>query len=192
VDSVKGRHEAHLDAAQAIADDAPARTKQGLGLMQGSTFDPGGDALQQMAKGQQPPDGTVYIAVSFSMPPQDLRRLAKDAQKAGATVVIQGLVNGSFKETLLKARAVFDQDSLGGVAIDPNVFRAFKVQTAPTFIAARGPVHPCGHGLDCVPEAPANDQVRGNISLAEALRLLAESGSEAADVAATARDKLEG
>ena len=119
---------------------------------------------------------SVYVAVSFAMPPADLRRLAREAQAAGAVLVVRGLVRGSFQETLKAARQVFDEGSLGGVAIDPNVFRAFDIRATPTFIAAAGPVQPCARGLDCIPPAPPHDQLRGNVSLRAALRLLAAEG----------------
>jgi conjugal transfer pilus assembly protein TrbC len=191
VNSAQGSQDAYLKDAQAIAAAAPARAKAGLAMLQGSPFDPGGAGLATLGRDEAPSQGVVYVAVSFSMPPQDLRRLAHDAEKAGAFVVIQGLVNGSFKETLLRAQQVFEQGSLGGVAIDPNVFRAFHVETVPTFIAAAAPVQPCGQGLDCAPAQPANDQVRGNVSLAEALRLLAASGEQGVAAAAAAKAKLE-
>jgi conjugal transfer pilus assembly protein TrbC len=106
--------------------------------------------------------------------------------------VIRGLVRGSFKETLLAARQVFDEDSLGGVAIDPNVFRAFNIQAVPTFIAASAPVQPCGKGLDCVPVAPPHDALSCNISLGEALRLLEANGAAGAPAAQSASERLGG
>jgi conjugal transfer pilus assembly protein TrbC len=61
----------------------------------------------------------------------------------------------------------------------------------PVFIAAKTPVQPCGAGLDCVSAQPASDQVRGNISLGEALKILSERGDQARDIAAAARRRME-
>jgi conjugal transfer pilus assembly protein TrbC len=189
-EATRGKQDRFLEESRTIAEAAPARLKQGFASLEGSEF-AGGEQLATL--GDAPlPDGVVYVAVSFSMPAGDLRRLGRDAHKAGAELVIRGLVRGSFKETLLAARQVFDEDSLGGVAIDPNVFRAFNIQAVPTFIAASAPVQPCGKGLDCVPVAPPHDALSGNISLGEALRLLEANGAAGAPAAQSASERLGG
>jgi conjugal transfer pilus assembly protein TrbC len=189
-DATRDKHEPYLGQAQAIADARPGRLAQGFAALEGGPF-ADGRAVASLGEAA-PKDGVVYIAVSFSMPAADLRRLGHDARKAGAELVIRGLVHGSFKDTLIAARQVFDEDSLGGVAIDPNVFRAFNIQATPTFIAAAKPVEPCGKGLDCIPPAPPHDSLRGNISLNEALRLLKSRGEEAVSAATAASERLGG
>lgn len=175
--------------AKALADGNTAVLLKGFGLLEDSEFR-GGTAMADL---QAPPrDGMVYIAVSFSMPPDDLRRLAREANAAGATLVIRGLVDGSFKKTLEASKAVFDEASPNGLAIDPQVFRAYRIEQVPTFISARAPVEPCGNGLDCVSAQPQSDRLVGNISLREALKILSERGREAPDVAAAARRRMEG
>ena len=187
-EATRERHERFLDQAKAVTEGAPAQLKRGFGDLEDTEF-AGGGRLATL--GEDPPtDGVVYVAVSFSMPPADLRRLGRDAHKAGATLVIRGLVRGSFKETLLAAKRVFDEDSLGGIAIDPNVFRAFDIRAVPTFIAAAGPVQPCAKGLECTPLAPRHDRLSGNITLGEALRLLGTSGEAGAAAANAAGERL--
>ena len=134
-------------------------------------------------------DGGIYVAVSLSMPPEALRALARDAHKAGARVVIRGLVDGSFKATLIKVREVFDDRSAGGVAIDPQVFKAFHVTAVPAIIAARSPVEPCGK-LGCSPEIPPFDVVSGNTSREAALKILADEGENGQAAARAARARL--
>ena len=56
-----------------------------------------GDAAE-IASAQPEEEGALYIAVSLTMPKPALRQLALDANKAGAKVVIRGLVNGSFEQ----------------------------------------------------------------------------------------------
>lgn len=187
-ESTKARQDRFMDEAKVLADGAPASLKRGFGDLEDTEF-AGGAALATLGQAETS-DGVVYVAVSFSMPPADLRRLGRDAQKAGATIVIRGLVRGSFKETLLAAKQVFDEDSLGGVSIDPNVFRAFDIQAVPTFIAAAGPVQPCAKGLECTPAAPPHDRIGGNIPLGAALQLLKAQGDAAAGAAAAASDRL--
>jgi conjugal transfer pilus assembly protein TrbC len=192
LDGIKGRDEAYREQAQTLVDENASRLKQGFSYLDDQQFD-GASTMGAKMSGetQDARDGVVYVAVSFSMPPADLRRLGREAHRAGATVVIRGLVHGSFKETLLAAKQVFDEDSVGGVAIDPNVFRAFDIKQVPMFIAAKGPVEPCGKGLDCIPDAPPHDRISGNITLAEALKRLATDGTEAPNAAASARARLE-
>lgn len=184
-DSVRGREVRYSEEAKALVEAAGSREilKRGFAHLEDTDFR-GGGALANLGEEPETSDGVVYVAVSFSMPPGDLRRLAREAHDAGAVVVIQGLVRGSFQETLKAAKQVFDEDSLAGVLIDPNVFRAFNIKAAPTFVAAERAVQPCGQGLDCVPAAPAHDHIAGNITLAEALRLLERSGEQRTAAAA--------
>ena len=185
-DQVQGREQSHQAAARALVEQAgsPEVLRRGFSQLESTDFR-GGAALADLGGGP-PRAGVIYVAVSFSMPPADLRRLARDAHDAGAVLVIRGLVRGSFQETLKAARQVFDEASLAGVMIDPNVFRAFDVRAVPTFIAAAAPVEPCGPGVDCVPATPAHDRVSGNISLGEALRRLEGAGEVGAPAAAAA------
>lgn len=190
-ESVKGREGAFREQAQAVVDagSSPAVLKRGFAELEDTDFR-GGGALATIGEEPANPEGVVYVAVSFSMSPGDLRRLAQDAQRAGAVVVIRGLVKGSFQQTLVRAKEVFDEESVGGVAIDPNIFRAFNIQAVPTFIAAKAPVQPCGAGIDCVPAAPEHDRVSGNITLGAALKALSDAQGAGAGAALAASKKL--
>ncbi len=190
-ESVKGREGVFREQAQAVVDAGgnAAVLNRGFADLEDTDFR-GGGALATVGDEPANPEGVVYVAVSFSMPPADLRRLARDAHRAGAVVVIRGLVKGSFQQTLIRAKAVFDEESVGGVAIDPNVFRAFNIQAVPTFIAAKAPVQPCGAGIDCVPVAPDHDRVSGNITLGAALEALGEGRGAGAGAVAAASRKL--
>jgi conjugal transfer pilus assembly protein TrbC len=182
---IQERGSAYQAQAQAIEAQTGSRVAQGLGMMDDPTLRAAGRSFGQPA----PAQGAIYIAVSLSMPPETLRALAADARKVGAKLVIRGLVDGSFKATFAKAREVFNENSAAGLAIDPQVFRAFQVKGAPTFIVARTPVDPCG-GLTCVSAAPAHDMIAGNISLAAALRQLSSSGDQAVEISSTALSRL--
>ncbi len=182
---IQSRAAAYQAQAQEIEGQTGVRVAQGLGMMDDPTLRAAGKTFGQPA----PADGAIYIAVSLSMPPDTLRALATDARKVGAKLVMRGLVDNSFKLTFAKARQVFNENSAAGLAIDPQVFRAFAVTGAPTFIVAKSPVEPCGH-LDCVSTAPPHDKISGNISLAAALRELASAGDQASDVASSALGRL--
>lgn len=184
------RGDAYRAEARALADGNAARLRQGFsGLEAGDLF--GVDVDAEAFGPARGDEGIVYVAVSFSMEPAALRALAAEAQRAGAVMVVRGLVGGSAARTLKVARTTFDEASAAGLAVDPQVFRAFDVERVPTFIAAAAPIEPCEGGVDCTSPAPAHDRLSGNLSLAEALRLLAAMGQNAPGVAHSALARME-
>lgn len=184
------RTDQYREEAQALAVQNTTRLQEGLRLV-GADESVFGEAAR-LAGETGESDGAVYIAVSLGMPKQALQQLARDAEKAGAKLAIRGLVDGSFERTMLVARDVFGQDAQSGLAIDPQVFRAYGVESVPTFIVATSPVLPCDDGVDCVSVETPHDRIAGNISLAEALRQLAERGDAAPHVARAALARMEG
>jgi len=185
VQTLDRRGDGYAAEAQALADHNTVQLARGIAMNDDPAVRDAGAAL-----GAGPPkDGAAYVAVSLSMPQPALRALARDAEKAHVQMVIRGLEGGSFKTTLVKIRAIFDEKSAAGLSIDPNVFRAFNVQSVPTFIVATAPAQAC-KGLGCVVPTPAHDQVAGNISLRAALTALAEEGDQASPVASSALARL--
>jgi conjugal transfer pilus assembly protein TrbC len=182
------QHRGDPDAAQAAAVEvaSQAQVQHGASMMDDPALR--GASISPNAAADA---GGVYVAVSLSMPPGALREFARDAHRAGARVVIRGLVDGSFKATMVRIRQVFDDRSAGGVAIDPQVFKAFDVTAVPTVIAARARVEPCGT-LGCIPAAPAFDKISGNISLDAALKALEDEGTSGQAAARAARARLAG
>ena len=115
----------------------------------------------------------VYVFVSLGMPDDALQRYVREAYEVGAVVVIRGFVGNSFARTQERIIQLFDQETIGGVAIDPRPFQAFGIDRVPAIVYADHQVEPCG-GLGCVVEAPRHDIVRGNISISAALELFGE------------------
>jgi conjugal transfer pilus assembly protein TrbC len=83
----------------------------------------------------------VIIFVSFSMPKESIKTWALEANKIGANVVIKGLVNNSFKDTIAtvyefikdnQARSVQAQ----GVVLDPTLFEKFHINKVPAVVVA--------------------------------------------------------
>lgn len=182
--------DAHREEIRVMTEENAARIAEGMKIVSAddSSF---GDAARLITEAEDE-GGALYIAVSLTMPKEALRQLSIDAEKAGARMVIRGLVDGSFERTLVVAREVFGQDDLSGLAIEPQVFRAYGVERVPTFIAATSPVQPCEDGVDCVSSVTPHDRIAGNISLAEALRQISQRGDAAPDVARAALTRLEG
>lgn len=182
--------EAHAEEATALAAMNEAKVAEGMRIiaLDDTSF---GDAARLIGEPDED-GGALYVAVSLTMPAAALRQLSQDAEKAGARLVIRGLVDGSFERTVVVAKEVFGQDALSGLAIEPQVFRAYGVDRVPTFIAAQAPVQPCQDGVDCVSAVTPHDRIAGNISLAEALRQLSQRGDAAPGVARAALERLEG
>ena len=84
-------------------------------------------------------EGPMFIVfASLSMREASLTRLIADTTKAGGVVVFRGFPGGStkaFAEGL--KRVVTNEGQEAHLAIDPRLFRAFRVTAAPTFVAGR-------------------------------------------------------
>lgn len=98
----------------------------------------------------------VIVFVSLGMPEASLKQLAYEAQQTGARLVIQGLLNNSFQQTVPKIQALDI-----ALEIDPTLFELFEVTRVPTFIQCKMTSE------GAVKED--HDRLTGNISLLAAL-----------------------
>lgn len=116
------------------------------------------------AKGK-PGQSDFIIFVSFSMPKDILMDLARQAKETGAVMVVRGFVNGSMMQTKQAALEV----NKAGVPweVNPELFKAFQVESVPTFVVASAEAQSV---LDtgCSPEATFTS-LSGNISALLAL-----------------------
>lgn len=177
--------QAYQQQAQGLAQGNRDRIRQGLSYLgQGYTA----ESLDPIVQNK---NGVVYVAVSLSMPTPSLRQLVRDSEKAGVQVVIQGPVKGSFKETITRMRSVFSEGEIAGIAIDPRVFEQYKIERVPAFVAAPKEVEGCEQGLDCDRGDVPHDILRGNVTLAYALKALSEQGDAAPLAAKEALTRLE-
>ncbi|UJS26416.1 type-F conjugative transfer system pilin assembly protein TrbC [Thiothrix winogradskyi] len=118
----------------------------------------------------------LLVLVSFSMPKEALQNLAQQADKAGAVLVLRGLVEDSLDKTAKAIQAVVEPGADATFQVNPNVFRAYGVQDVPSFVIAKSPAKDdstCEPGTDYV-------AVRGDVTLEYALRKLGENPSFAA------------
>lgn len=115
----------------------------------------------------------LFIMVSFSMPSGSIERLAAQAGKAGATLVLRGVVDGSLKRTAEVAAEFIKKYPGAQFQIDPTLFKRFAVQRVPVFVLA-------AHQQDsktCGKECDARNtfaSVAGDVSLDYALEHLAK------------------
>jgi len=95
------------------------------------------------------------IFISLSMPPESIKSLYLESLNQNATLVMRGLVEGSFKDSAAKLQA------LKVVAqINPKLFKEYQIERVPTILAIAGNIH---------------HQIAGNISFGYAKTKLLEA-----------------
>ena len=133
----------------------------------------------------------ILLFTSLSVPPASWRQWARDAARIGAPMVMRGVAAGSLRATVKRIG-----DRLGGhdagVAIDPRLFRLFRVERVPAVVVVPGGVPPCASRGCAEDPAPAHDRVTGNIGLVAALEAVATEGSAGRDVARRHLQRLGG
>ena len=102
----------------------------------------------------------IYIFVSSSMKKPNLIRLGKQAAVQGASLVMRGFIENSYLKTAIFLKSVVEQTGQG-VAIDPSLFKTYRVTEVPTFVVAEGDVY---------------DKLSGNVSLTYALKEIESKG----------------
>lgn len=112
----------------------------------------------------------LLVFISMAMPDGSLRRLAADAPRAGAVLVLRGLYEGSMLKTAARIR------QLGGgkaaIQIDPKAFARFGIEQVPTIVLAREAAVSACQERGCV--APADFvSVAGDVTLDYALEHIA-------------------
>ncbi|WP_022676666.1 type-F conjugative transfer system pilin assembly protein TrbC [Novosphingobium sp. B-7] len=196
VDAVAGKGEAHRGEAEQLREEGlaavgrinPADLPKGPG---GAVdFD---ELLSGAAANTRTPmgEGPMFIVfASLSMPEASLSRLIADTTRAGGVVVFRGFPGGSTKAFAdgLK-RVVTNEGEEAHIAIDPRLFRAFKVSAAPTFVAAGREYELCD-GLDCTSATPDHDRITGNVTVEYALETFAGGRGPGAGVARVALAQL--
>lgn len=124
----------------------------------------------------------VLVFISFSMPKESIKAWMQQAQKIGASVIIRGLINNSFKETVLVMNQFVDEG--GGVQVDPQQFERYDIQQVPAVVLSDSSDLKSSHYNET-----QFDVVYGDVSLDYALIALANarnSRSEAAKQLASA------
>jgi len=81
-------------------------------------------SVQPIAK-----DADLFIFVSFSLPKETLKALAREAKTHQGVLVIRGLMEKSFVKT-----AAFLQELKVEMVLDPTLFKEYDVQVVPTFV----------------------------------------------------------
>ena len=134
----------------------------------------------------------AVLLVSLGMPDSTLKSYLKQAKSYQIPVVIRGLYTdkknqsshpyvGSFQDTAMRVKELVGESNLGGVSIDPTLFRAFGIKVVPAFVVY-DEQQSCleKSNRSFYPVCPANtfDVVFGNLSIEKQLyRIVHESKS---------------
>ena len=92
------------------------------------------------------------VLVSLSMPERKIKSLMSEAAKVGANIVLRGAIDNDIGKTIAKIQQLSTEIQLGGIQIDPTLFRRFNVTIVPTFILPLEPVKTCDQHGCAVPE----------------------------------------
>ena len=113
----------------------------------------------------------VLIFVSFAMPEATFQRLVDQSARAGATLVLRGLVNGSIRDTVTRMQALIGSRRVG-VQIDPEAFERYGITRTPTFVVTVDGATPanCAAGACSAPQQYA--KVAGDVTLEYAMQHL--------------------
>lgn len=135
-------------------------------------------------------DSALFVMVSFSMPPESIERLAAQANKAGATLVLRGMVDDSLTKTATVVAGFVKRHPGAQFQIDPTVFKRFAVDQVPTFVLANQTTESgaCS-GKACNPRN-SFASVSGDVTLDYALEHLAKQRNERFSQLAERRLKL--
>lgn len=118
----------------------------------------------------------LMVFVSSSMPISSLHQYLIDGSKVGATLVLRGLINNSFQMT-----AKFIHQALmgtkGGFKVDPIVFKKLHITRVPAIVLFNANGLVCINQRDCVPNPEDYDRITGNVTIAYALREMANRGT---------------
>ena len=131
----------------------------------------------------------VLIFMSLSIPRESWRQWAAQAERAGAPLVLRGVLAGeergqmgSLRDTAREVGARLDGHDVG-VAIDPRLFRLFGVERVPAVAVVPGGVPACASRGCSEDPPPPHDIVGGNIGLVTALEAVADEGGPGREAA---------
>jgi conjugal transfer pilus assembly protein TrbC len=129
----------------------------------------------------------LYLFFSFGMPKPSIERMAQDAERAGAILVMRGLIDNSGKKTR-EAIMALAKDHKIEVDIDPTVYRKFKIDQVPAVVLVKKFCATC--------QEPAAEgefiKISGDVTLSYALEQLDNNYSDWHGVISPYQKRLEG
>ena len=136
-------------------------------------------ALSPLLDAQKNPSADakgVMVFVSLSMPDASLQQLLMQSADLQVPLIVRGVLPQGFTATVKRMNHLIDNKGKtinSGFAINPQWFTQFGITQVPAFVAIK--TEKCQANLPC-----SNDDfdvIYGNVSLYDALNLLAQHGS---------------
>ncbi len=184
--AAKTAEDGHANGAR-LAASAPVKTSWTSDVFDFDVTVADAGTLAKADLGDAP---RLIAFASTSMPPAALKAMMDDVPRAGGVVVFRGLTRGSAQAmTAALSRVLAPGERRDGVGIDPRLFRAFGIETVPTYVVASSDFDLCD-GFDCTTNVPPFDQISGNVTAAYALDTIAGGGGPGAKLAAQYRARL--
>ena len=177
-ETLAAEQEALADWARTVIDQALTRLPGGNGpLVAGESMAP---AVAQGLEGSRANTSEVLVFMSLSVPEPSWRQWSRQAARVGAPMVLRGVADGGLAATV---RAIQDRGPLDGAAIDPRLFRLFRIGTVPAVAVVPGGVPPCTSPGCSTDAAPPHDLVTGNVGLDGALEAVSREDGPGRDTA---------
>lgn len=115
--------------------------------------------------------GELLIFVSFSMGEKALLNIAEEAGRYGATLVLRGFKNDSYRQTVRALQKIITKTGQG-FSVDPELYTLFAIQAVPTFILTK----PFELNAAERTQTPVHDRLQGHVSLRYAVESFAKEG----------------
>ena len=122
--------------------------------------------------------GGLYMFISLSLHKNTLRSLLESAKRYGGTLVLRGLKDNSWKETLALMLPIMKEYG-EGIILDPILFKRFKVKKVPTILVTeeeRDFLSQDPKALEGEAASNVFDKVAGNLSVKYALEMFSRKG----------------
>ena len=119
-------------------------------------------------------DGTLMLFVSFSMPPDVIREYSRQAQAAGATLVLRGNYKGGTVRRTTEQAGALNAGGAGWI-INPEVFTGYKIDAVPALVLSRENLNVDDEG--CFPVGEYTS-VFGDISIIGSLEKISQSATK--------------
>ncbi len=170
-----------------MADALSGQARAGGSAVAGGSAEPG-DIGRALAP-ERERGAEVIVFMSLSVPEPSWRQWSAEAARIGAPLVLRGVAGGGIAET---AGAIAARGAQGGAAIDPRLFRLFRIAHVPAVAVVPGGVGPCTTPGCSRDAPPPHDLVSGNIGLGAALEAIARDGGSGRDAARRQLNALRG
>ena len=123
---------------------------------------------------EQPAQSALRVFVTLDMPAASLKGLADQAARSGAVLVLRGLKDHSMRATIEAVQALIGERQVAW-QIDPEGFKRFAVERAPTFVLLTGGAGGAAGESTCTVDCPLASSfvaIAGDVSLDYALHAM--------------------